>query len=152
MESARVQFVRSPGEVRVQCRAVGWVAAGERLPAGPKMVRATLRSERALKRASTLKEQGPFAPLRRRRLGPINQAARRGPDQPSRHHTSCRVDGETSRVVQRVTTRVAGNLHGLAELFRSSQLRGTLKAYGSCSTLSFPGVFFAWKLWRRVLQ
>ena len=141
--------VWSPGEVRVQCRAVGRVAAGERSPAGPETVRATLRSERALKRASTLKEQGPFTPLRRRRLGPIDQAAWQGLDQPSRHYTSCRVDDETSRVAQRVTTRVAGNLHGLAELLRSSQLRGTLKAYGPCSFFLFWG--FAWKLWRLVL-
>ena len=64
--------VWSPVEVGVQCRAVGRVAAGERSPAGPETVRATLRSERALKRASTPKEQGPFAPLKRRRPGLID--------------------------------------------------------------------------------
>ena len=34
-----------------------------------------------------------------------------------------------------------GNLHGLAELLRSSQLRGTLKAYGPSSTFTFWGFF-----------
>ena len=57
---------------------VGRITAGEKSPASHIMVRATLRSERALKRALTPKEQGPFAPLKRRRPGPIDQAARLG--------------------------------------------------------------------------
>ena len=140
-------------KVRVQWRAVGVVGArqslersqacsavqncgsvekaGEKSPASDITVRGdrasgrseqTLRNGRALKRASTLESKGPFVPLRRRRQGPIHQAAWRGLGQPSRGYTNCRIDG-TSRVAQRVTTRVAGNQHGLSDLLRSPQLR-----------------------------
>ena len=59
---------------------------------------------------------------------------------------------ETSRVAQRFTTRVAGNPHGLSEPCSYPGSEQPLKAYGSCATLSFPGVFFAWKLWRLVFK
>ena len=76
-----VRWSLEPGvESSLQCSTgVGRVAAGEKSPVGPETVRATLRSERALKRTSTPKEQGPFAPLKWRRPGPIDQAARLGP-------------------------------------------------------------------------
>ena len=68
--------------------------AGERSPASDIAVRGDrasgrseqmLRNGRALKKSINFgKSKGPFVPLRRRRLGPIHQAARRGLGQPSR--------------------------------------------------------------------
>ena len=51
-------------------------------------------------------------------------------------------EGHRTRA-QRVTTRVAGIPHGLSEPCGHPGSEQPLKAYGSRSTLSFPGVFFA---------
>ena len=121
---------------RAELRA-GGETAGERLPPSEITVRgdrASGRSEqmrrngRALKRASTLKDQKPIRSSGSSSARPKSPGRTAGPGPTKSRGATCRVDG-TSRVAQRVTMKVAGNQHGLSEFLRSPQLCELLKAH-----------------------
>ena len=81
-----------------------------------------------LERASTLKEQRPVRSSEASSAMPEPPGRTAGPGPTKSRGANCRVD-ETSRVAQQVTTKVAGNQHGLLKLLRSPQLRELLKAH-----------------------
>ena len=122
-------------------------AAGERSPASDITVRgdrASGRSERCrgmdglLKEHLLLREQRPVRSSEASSARPEPPGRTAGPGPTKSRGANCRVD-ETSRVAQRVTTRVTGNQHGLSELLQSPQLRELLKTHEVqfCPSLSW---------------